>query len=249
VRLLEQLIKVRFFVLATVAIFAATFVAGSVLRQRVLADLILALEPLLLLGWTWAWHTYRKGVIKSFELFEQVAIPAPEILPGRLATFQDELRSLGFKVVGGLESRFPWQGRQRSWAFLDRDGVAVASVTEALALSFTTYWPDGSLVTTSAGVRPVRVERPMVRYRNVAGRPANVYQRHMDESQAFAEAHGEVVALTSAEDIVDRDKAARPFRRDAFATQASSRDSVFTEVVVCALAVLLLALQLVSLVA
>jgi hypothetical protein len=249
VRLLEQLIKVRFFVLATVAIFAATFVAGSVLRQRLLADLTLALEPVLLLGWTWSWHAYRKGMLASFGQFEETSVPSSEdAMPERLAAMRGDLRSLGFRFVGQLRSRFPWQDWRTAWVFFDRNGIVAAQVAFDLKLDFATYWPDGSLVVTSSGVRSVRVDLPMLRQRSVAGRPAEAYRRHLAECEAFAEVHGETVALDAIADVAERDALARQFRRDAFAAVTTGRGTVFTEAAVCVLAVVLLVFELAALI-
>ncbi len=247
-RLLEQLIKVRFFVGATSVIFVASVLAGSV-AGRSLAIATLALEPLLLLGWTWSWHSYRKGMLASFENIEETASGASEdSVPDRLATMNDDLRSLGFRPAGQLRRRFPWQDLQTVWLYLDRDGIAAAQVTSDRILDFVTYWADGALVVTTNGARPVRVDLPMLRRRNSAGRPADAYRRHLDECQSFAVEHGEAVALGSAADVADREARARPFRRDAFAKLATGRGATFTEIAVCALAIVLLIFELAALI-
>ncbi len=168
-KLLEQLVKVRFFVAATLAIFVASSLAGSA-GGRTLAILTLALEPLLLLGWTWAWHAYRKGTLAGFAALELEAVEAADgDLPQGLEQTRAELRSLGFRLAGQLRRRFPWQEWQPDWAFLERDGVSAAFLAPDRALTFATYWPDASLVVTAAGVRPLRIDLPMIEQRNVAG--------------------------------------------------------------------------------
>jgi len=249
VRLLEQLIKVRFFIGATLVIFAATTAAGSVPGYRSLAVATLALEPLLLLAWTWSWHAYRKGMLASFGQFEETSLPAVESdMPERLATIRGDLRSLGFRPAGQLRSRFPWQDWQTVWVFLDRNGIVAAQVASDRRVDFTSYWPDGSLVVTSSGVRAVRVDLPTLKQQSAAGRPADAYRRHLEQCEAFARAHGETIALDSVADVAARNALARPFRRDAFAAQATSRVTAFTEVAVCALAVVLLVFDLAALI-
>jgi hypothetical protein len=247
-KLLEQLVRVRFFVAATLAIFVASSLAGSA-GGRTLAILTLALEPLLLLGWTWAWHAYRKGTLAGFAALELEAVEAADgDLPQGLEQTRAELRSLGFRLVGQLRRRFPWQDWQPDWAFLDRDGVSGAFLAPDGALTFATYWPDASLVVTAAGVRPLRIDLPMIEQRNVSGRPADVYRRHMDACERFAEVHGLAAPLASIDDVAEQERAVIPSRREGFAVQSTGRGAMITEYAVCGLAVVLLVFELAALV-
>jgi hypothetical protein len=248
VRVLEELARVRTFVIA----FAAAMVVASYAEQRGdtrLAGWLFLLGPLFVLAWILAWHLYRRRLADRFESFEQRIAYDQRPMPDRFAVIRGELRSLGFGGTTTIESRYPWQRWRLGWLSLDRGATTAAHVSGREGVTLVSYWPDGASVTTTNKRPASRVELPGVRQVSVRGQAAEAYRAHLAACATFAESHGSAMPIAGPSEALAAEKLVRPGLERAYRTWTMRRTALLTELAVSALAAVLIALGLARLAA
>jgi hypothetical protein len=244
VRLLEEAVRIRSFVAAFVVVLvAASFTESH--NEPGLTGWLLCLEPLLLIAWTLAWHTYRRALINRYETVEERESPDKTWIPDRFYISRGELRSMGFRPLAQIDSRYPWQPWGTGWASQDRFDTTIASVSGRPGVVFATYWPDGTVITTTNRAPRARVDLPEVRQLSLRAEAPQTYQLHRDACARWSAVHGEPIKIESAEKLISAGSLARSNMKKAFEVWTMRRSLIFTELAVCALAVALLALELI----
>ena len=192
-RILDELARLRALAAALGAVIVAyVLVEGHSPAPSGTVDtatsVFLKAVPLVVLCWMTAYLALRVAMYRRLESFEyRDASGMPKAPPSRVAQQGRDLTSLGFRYLGEMETRFPWQAWRRSWVLVDMTGYVVGVLGLGAPVPLCTGWSDGSFVMTMTSV-PARVLRT-AKGEMVAVKPGtplqDKYRRHVEEVQAF----------------------------------------------------------------
>ncbi len=247
-RVVAELAKLRTLVVAFAAI-ALLFVLIEGPRQHPAGAvdsgtfLFIKSIPVILAIWLTAYLVLRLAVYKTIERLEyRDASSAPRVPSASHARRGRDLIAAGFRPLGEMESRFPWQRWRRSWVFVDPTSYVTALVGAGSVAPLSTGWPDGSFVLTVTGI-PASVRRAQNRV-IVAVRPrlpwADRYRRHVAEARVFG-AGRKPIAMTSMADYIASGKSPLTPTRESLRASFGPAMLVFY-----AIAYLVLAYQIVA---
>jgi hypothetical protein len=248
VRVLEELARVRTFLVAFVAAIVVASYAEQSGETR-LAGLLFLLGPLVVLMWMLAGGLYRRGLAGRFAALERRIACDQRPMPDRFSVVRGELLSLGFGPATVIESRYPWQRWRTVWASLDRDATTTAYVNGTSGVTLATYWRDGSSITTTNKRPARRVDLPGVRQLSMRGQAADAYHTHRDACATFVESHGAPIEINSNADLLAAENLVRPGLQEAYRHWSTRRRAVLTELLVGVFAAMLILLGLIQLAA
>jgi hypothetical protein len=222
-RILDELARLRTLVVALGFAFVAyVLIEGPSPAPAGTTDtattVFLKAIPLIFLCWTTAFLAVQMVTYRRLDSFEyRDASGTPRMPSSKVAKQGKDLMSLGFRPLGEMETRLPWQAWRRSWVFVDATGYVVGLLGVGVSVPLCTSWSDGSFVMTMASV-PARVLRTaksvMVSVRPGVPLP-DKYLRHVAEAQALGAGRPEPLRLSSMADYLASGAAAITPTRDA----------------------------------
>jgi len=217
-RILEELARLRTFVLAAVAVVGLGALAVVLEAPQRNGHLDPGL-PAFLLGivgllWLALFVTHIVALYRRLDLYESRDASQPPVrpAPGLYAQGQ-ELLSLAFEPVGQLEFRWPWQDWRLAWVFTNSSKRVDSSVGVAMPVCFTSHWTDGSILVTTTSRRDRTMDLPGVRLVWASGAPGAVFARHVQQLGELEHSHGEALQTWSMADVLAHGTSELPYLR------------------------------------
>jgi len=242
---LEQISRTRGLLFAAAAILLAAGVADLAGLSGP-AGWLLLLLPAAAIVQAIAGRWYRRELTGRLDTREWRLAPGQSTMPERHSVVQGELRSLGFRQLPTIETRLPWQPWTADWLAVDRAATTVAHVSGRPGALFSTYWPDGAIVTTTNRWSALRVGLPDARQEAVHGPAADAYRRHRDACAAFGKVRPGPLEIGTAEDLIAAALLTRPAVRHAYEAAVARPTRLLSDVGQCVASGLVLCVWLIQ---
>ena len=165
--------------------------------------------PLTVLAWIAVKVVSTRWALAQMDRYDiRETSDRPTPLPGRQSPNVAALAALGFRQFGAFEARLPWADWQPCWVMLDQSQRVVALISRCGQPLLSTFWPDGTHLSTWTTRRVWDTSTARSRHLVVNGDLGLVYARHIEEAQrGFLTRLGDPIAVIAMGDVIAAQKA------------------------------------------